>query len=59
MFLAYDKYTNFGSDDSAYGHLAQYNQIVEVFFSKFDYSVQKRGNSNMDLWNVSVSLEEV
>jgi hypothetical protein len=59
MFLAYDKYTNFGSDDNAYGHLAQYNQIVEVFISKFDYSIQKRGNSNLDLWNISVSLEEV
>jgi hypothetical protein len=58
MFLAYDKYTNFGSDEAAYGHLAQYNQIIEVYFSKFDYSIQKRGNS-MDLWNVSVSLEEV
>lgn len=58
MFLAYDKYTNFGSDEAAYGHLRQYNQIVEVYFSKFDYSIQKRGQA-MDLWNISVSLEEV
>jgi hypothetical protein len=59
MFLAYDKYNNFGNDDAAYGHLAQYNQIVEVYISKFDYSVVSRGASNHDLWNVSVSLEEV
>lgn len=61
VFLAYDKYSNFPSDgeNSEYGHLAQYNQIVEVYFSKFDYSIVKRGGSNYDMWNISVSLEEV
>ena len=43
MFLAYDKYNNFGNDNAAYGHLNQYNEIVEVYFSKFDYSIVKRG----------------
>jgi hypothetical protein len=61
MFLAYDKYTNFPADDnsSEYGHLNQYNEIVEVYFSKFDYSVSARGQNTFDLWNVSVTLEEV
>ena len=59
MFLAYDKYNNFGNDDAAYGHMHQYNEIVEVYFSKFDYSVVSRGASTHDLWNVSVSLEQV
>jgi hypothetical protein len=58
MFLSYDKYTNFGSDNKAYGHLPQYNQLIEVFFSDFKYTVSKRGNI-MDLWNVDVTLEEV
>jgi len=58
MFLSYDKYTNFGSDNKAYGHLPQYNQLIEVFFSDFKYTVSKRGNM-MDLWNVDVTLEEV
>lgn len=58
VYLAYDKYNNFGNDDAAYGHLAQYNQIMEVFFADFNYSVEKRGGGNMDLWNISVTLEE-
>jgi hypothetical protein len=59
MFLAYDKYSNFGKDNPAYGHLAQYNQIMQVYISDFSYSVVKRGGSNHDLWNISVTLEEV
>ena len=59
MYLAYDKYSNFGSDNAAFGHLAQYNQIVQVYFADFNYSVVKRGGNNFDLWNISVSLEEV
>lgn len=58
VYLAYDKYTNFGKDDADYGHLGQYNQLVEMFFSDFSYSVQKRGGSNYDFWNISVTLEE-
>lgn len=59
MYLAYDKYTNFGSDQPAFGHLAQYNEIVEVYITDFNYSVVKRGGNNFDLWNISVTLEEV
>lgn len=58
MFLAYDKYNNFGNDSAAYGHLAQYNQIMEVYFADFNYTVVKRGGSNFDFWNISVTLEE-
>jgi hypothetical protein len=59
MFLAYDKYNNFGKDSAAYGHLAQYNQIIQVYFADFNYTVVKRGGGNHDLWNISVTLEEV
>ena len=59
MFLAYDKYSNFGKADADYGHLAQYNQIIQVYIADFNYSVVKRGGSNHDLWNISVTLEEV
>jgi hypothetical protein len=59
MYLAYDKYSNFGKDNAAYGHLAQYNQIVQVYFANFNYSVVKRGGNNFDFWNISVTLEEV
>lgn len=56
-YLAYDKYSVFGKDDSAYAHLPQYNQLVEVFFSDFSYTVNRRGN-NFDFWDISISLEE-
>jgi hypothetical protein len=59
MYLAYDKYSNFGDDDAAFGHLAQYNQIVQVYFADFNYSIVKRGGNNFDFWNISVTLEEV
>lgn len=59
MFLAYDKYNNFGKTDAAMNHLVEYNQIINVYFSNFKYDVVKRGRNNFDFWNVSVSLEEV
>jgi len=59
MYLAYDKYSNFGDDNAAFGHLAQYNQIVQVYFADFKYSIVQRGGNNFDLWNISVTLEEV
>lgn len=59
VYLSYDKYTNFGTNDAAYQHLAQYSQIVQVYFTNFTYSIVKRGGTNHDLWNVSVTLEEV
>lgn len=55
VFLAYDK----GTSNEQYGNLAKYNEVVEMFISSFDYTVVKRGGSNYDFWNVSVSLEEV
>ena len=56
-YLAYDKYSVFGKDDSAYAHLPQYNQLIEVFFKDFNYTVTKRGEI-FDLWNVTIGLEE-
>ena len=59
MFLAYDKYTNFPNNNQRFTHLNKYNHIIEVYFTDFNYSVIKRGGGNHDLWNISVSLEEV
>lgn len=56
VYLAYDRYDNFGGN---YGNLLKYNEIVEVFFSSFSHSIQKRGTSTHDFWNVSIELEEV
>jgi hypothetical protein len=59
MFMAYDKYSTFGKTDADYDHLGQYNQIMQVYIADFNYSVVKRGGANHDLWNISVTLEEV
>ena len=58
VFLAYDRKGIFKGTPEPYDHLAQYNQLIEMFISDFSYSVEKRG-TNFDFWNVSVSLEEV
>lgn len=60
VYLSYDKYTNFSEEDeNRYNRLGQYNEIIEMFISNFSYSVEKRGGLKHDLWNISVSLEEV
>ncbi len=59
VYLAYDKRNNFSNDQNSYLKLQQYNEIVEVFFSDFSYSVVKRGGNNHDLWDISLTLEEV
>jgi hypothetical protein len=59
VFLSYDKYPNFGKDDASYENLNKYSQVIEVYFADFSYTVVKRGGSNYDFWDISVSLEEV
>lgn len=64
VYLGYDKYNNNSfkvagqiTDDS-FEHLAVYNDVRLMYFSSFDYSVEKRGGTNFDFWTVNVSLEE-
>lgn len=61
VYLSYDKYTNFAEKgiEPPFNSLAKYSQVIEMYFADFSYSVQKRGGSNYDFWNISVSLEEV
>ena len=59
VFLSYDKYSNFGKDAEDFAKLGQYSQVIEMYIADFSYSVQKRGASTYDFWNVSVTLEEV
>jgi len=58
VFLAYDKFTEFGTNDAAYAHLSQYQEKLEMYITDFTYSVQKRGGSNFDMWNITMTLEE-
>jgi len=57
VFLSYDKYSQFITDP--YDHLDQYSQILHMYFSSFEYTIEKRGSNNYDMWNISLSLEEV
>jgi hypothetical protein len=70
VFLAYDKYTNFGPNTLDHEKLGFYNQVVQMYISSFDYSIVKRSGpgANLgatqfqfgyDMWNVNVTLEEV
>ena len=57
MFLSYDKPQNFSTNK--YENLDKYSDSLEVFISNFSYNVVKRGGTNHDLWDISISLEEV
>jgi hypothetical protein len=59
VLLSYDKYNNFGDDNAARTHLSEYSQALQMYISNFSYSVVKRGGDNFDMWDVSVTLEEV
>lgn len=59
VLLSYDKYNKFGEDNAARTHLGEYAQAVQMYISDFTYSVVKRGGNNFDMWDVSVTLEEV
>jgi hypothetical protein len=64
VLLSYDKYANFdkdtdGTDNGARQKLAQYSDARQMYISNFNYSIIKRGRNNFDMWNVSVTLEEV
>jgi hypothetical protein len=62
MLLSYDKLYNFETttntlDATSYSHLQQINEIVPVYFSGFNFSVEKRGPKH-DLWSLTMTLEE-
>ena len=59
LFVAYDNYIKIKNQDNTYNRLGEYQEVVEVLFSDFSYSVNKRGYSKHDLWDISLSLEEV
>jgi hypothetical protein len=64
VYLGYDKYNSdsfktAGSvTDASFNYLNIYNDVRLMYFAGFDYSIQKRGGTNFDFWNINVSLEE-
>jgi hypothetical protein len=59
VLLSYDRYSEFGDDNEARQHLNEYSQALQMYISDFNYSVVKRGGTNFDMWDVSITLEEV
>lgn len=59
VFLGYDKLTGINTGENRYQNFQQYTQLVQMYISDFKYSVQKRSGTLYDMWNISVSLEEV
>jgi hypothetical protein len=59
VFIAYDKYKSFQEENNVMGRLNEYQEVKEFFISDFSYNVNKRGSGTHDLWDVSISLEEV
>lgn len=69
VFLAYDKFRINGIEN--FNRLNGYNEVLKMYFSSFDYSIEKRGGTNTgnmwtnnkttgyDFWNISLALEEV
>lgn len=58
MFLSYDKKSMFGNGDLSYQNLNKYQEVIEVYFTDFSFSVSKRGRGTYDLWNINLTLEE-
>lgn len=58
VYLAYDNYAE-PSANNNYGNLNKYTQFLFMTVTDFSYSVVKRGSNNFDMWDVSVTLEEV
>lgn len=58
MFMSYDRHDKFDGQNNEYNSLNKYNDVIEVYFSSFSFNVVKRGGSNHDFWNISVSVEE-
>lgn len=47
------------SYDKDRDYLKRYQDIAHMYFSSFSYTVEKRGATNFDLWNINLDLEEV
>lgn len=56
LFLSYDKYRTNGYEN--YNRLQTYSQVLKVYFSSFEYNVEKRSGGGFDFWTVNVSMEE-
>jgi hypothetical protein len=59
VLLSYDKYSNLANNSLQRVRVSEYSDVRQMYISSFDYSVVKRGGQKFDLWDISVTLEEV
>jgi hypothetical protein len=59
VYLSYDNFATYGYEDANYARLANYTDFYFMYATSFNYSIEKRGADNFDMWNVSITLEEV
>lgn len=59
LFISYDKYSEFKNQTNTMNRIQEYQEVKEVFISDFSHTVNKRGQTKYDLWDVSITLEEV
>lgn len=59
VMLSYDKIDPSNTSTESRARLSEYTQVMQMYFKSFNYSVVKRGATNADMWNISVTLEEV
>jgi hypothetical protein len=59
VLLSYDKYNNFADDSLQRIRTNEYAEVKQMYLSNFQYSVVKRGSHRFDLWDISITLEEV
>jgi hypothetical protein len=59
VYLSYDNFATYGYEDANYARLANYTDFYFMYITSFNYSIEKRGADNFDMWNVSITLEEV
>lgn len=59
LFISYDKYIEFLGDDDNRNRMSEYQEVMEVYITDFSYTINKRGQNTHDLWDVSITLEEV
>jgi hypothetical protein len=59
VLLSYDNYSSFDNDESEGNKTNEYSEALQMYLSDFQFSVVKRGGQRFDLWNISITLEEV
>lgn len=67
VYLAYDKFRVTAGNlfdnpidwGTYYNRFLMYSQVMEMYFTSFDYTIDQRGKDGYDLMSINMTLEEV